>query len=122
MARVWILIARIAGFLSVAAGAFGAHALQGDARASALLGTAAHYGLVHAVALLALATIEARSGPAPPLSVAGWCFAGGIVLFSGTLVALALSGLRLVGAVTPFGGALFLAGWAALAWYAFRLR
>jgi uncharacterized membrane protein YgdD (TMEM256/DUF423 family) len=122
MVRLWIRIAALAGLVSVAAGAFAAHALQGDPRAVALLGTGAQYGMFHALALLGLAALADRGWPGRLVAIAGWCFVGGIVLFSGSLFALALSGIRFFGAVTPVGGVLFLAGWALLACSALRLR
>lgn len=105
------------GFLGVAAGAFGAHALKArlDETALATWETAVRYQLVHALAILAAAWLvnEGTSGAA---RAAGWLFAAGIVLFSGSLYGLALGGPRVLGPITPIGGALFLAGWLALLW------
>jgi uncharacterized membrane protein YgdD (TMEM256/DUF423 family) len=116
MARRFWLLGCAFGFVAVAAGAFGAHALR--ARLSpallAVFETAARYQLVHALALLAAATVAGRA-PSRAASAAGWLFAAGIVLFSGSLYALALTGIRVLGAITPFGGLCFLAGWVALA-------
>ena len=97
------------GFLGVLAGAFGAHALPGrlDPDMHAVWETAARYQLVHAVVLLFAGWTGAR--------LAGGLFVAGIVLFSGSLYALALTGTRLFGAVTPLGGLCLLAGWLALA-------
>ena len=103
-------------FLGVLAGAFGAHALRGRLAPDMLqvFETGARYQLVHALALVLVGlAIERRPGRA--LSVAGGLFAAGIVLFSGSLYALALSGARVLGAITPLGGLCFLAGWLALA-------
>jgi uncharacterized membrane protein YgdD (TMEM256/DUF423 family) len=122
MVRLWILVAALAGLACVAAGAFAAHGLRGDARAVALLGTGAQYGMVHAAALLGLAALAGRGGEERLLAVAGWCFAAGIALFSGSLFVLALAGWRMVAALTPVGGILFLAGWASLALHALLLR
>ena len=104
------------GFLGVAAGAFGAHALRGRLSAEMLqvFETGARYQILHALALVGVALAAARN-PGAALTLAGWMFGAGIVLFSGSLYALALSGTRAWGAVTPFGGLCFLAGWAALA-------
>ena len=104
------------GFLGVAAGAFGAHALRDRLTPEMLqvYETGARYQLIHALALVGVALAAGRhAGTA--LTVAGWMFAAGIVIFSGSLYALALSGTRAWGAVTPVGGICFLVGWAAFA-------
>ncbi|HXC12521.1 MAG TPA: DUF423 domain-containing protein [Stellaceae bacterium] len=122
MTRAWLVAAAIDGFLSVAAGAVAAHLANGEPRAE-LLRTGALYGMVHAVALLAVAAIAARSmGPRLLLAIAGWGFVAGIFLFSFSLFALALSGMTGFARVTPFGGAALLVGWAALGLYALRHR
>ena len=111
----------LSAFLAVAAGAFGAHALR--ARLSpdllAVFETGARYQMYHALALLAVAWMVTR-WPGPWPVRAGWLFAAGTVLFSGSLYALALTGVRWLGAITPLGGAAFLAGWLCLAWGASR--
>ena len=98
------------GFLGVLAGAFGAHALQGRLAPDllAVWETAARYHLIHALALVFAGWIGARA--------AGWLFVCGIVIFSGSLYGLALTGTRWLGAITPLGGLCLLAGWLALAW------
>jgi uncharacterized membrane protein YgdD (TMEM256/DUF423 family) len=113
-----LLVAAINGFLAVAAGAFGAHGLQGrlDQHALAIFETGARYQMYHALAM-SVAAIAARN-PAAQLACA--LFLAGIVVFSGSLYLLALTGERGLGFVTPFGGLAFLAGWAALAWSAIR--
>lgn len=120
--KLWLLLGAVYGFLAVALGAFGAHALR--ARLSpemlAVWKTGVEYHFYHALALLLVGWF-ARQAPLPALNVAGACFAGGVLLFSGSLYALSLSGVRVLGAVTPFGGLLFLVGWAALAWAAAKL-
>lgn len=106
------LMAGIAGASAVICGAFGAHALRGvlDARSMALWHTAVEYHAWHALALvLAVALGRGRSG-----RLAVRAFAVGIVLFSGSLYALALGAPRWVGIITPFGGLAFIAGWIAL--------
>ena len=106
----------VLGLLGVAAGAFGAHALRGRLSAELLqvFETGARYQLIHALALVGVALAgERRASRA--LTAAGWLFVAGIVLFSGSLYALALTNIRVWGAVTPLGGLCFLAGWAALA-------
>jgi uncharacterized membrane protein YgdD (TMEM256/DUF423 family) len=114
----WILGCTFA-LLGVAAGAFGAHALRERLEPSLLAAfeTAARYQMYHALALLAVALLlQPPRAPSAAASAAGWCFTVGIVLFCGSLYALALSGVRVLGAITPLGGLCFLAGWALLAW------
>ncbi|MBN9532927.1 MAG: DUF423 domain-containing protein [Alphaproteobacteria bacterium] len=120
--NVWLAIAAINGFISVAAGAFGAHALQGrlDAHALQIFETGARYQMYHALAIAAAALAARGAASATPAHFAATCFLTGIVLFSGSLYVLSLSGIRTFGMVTPFGGLAFLAGWAALAWAAFQ--
>jgi uncharacterized membrane protein YgdD (TMEM256/DUF423 family) len=115
MIRAWLITAAIGGFLSVAAGAAAAHLPAGE-RATELLRTGALYGMVHAAALIAVTAIaQSRSHLGLALTVTGWSFAAGMLLFSLSLFALALSGSEWFGMVTPFGGAGLLVGWAALA-------
>ncbi|MBX5493246.1 MAG: DUF423 domain-containing protein [Chloroflexi bacterium] len=108
---------------AVAAGAFGAHALRGRLAPELLevFETAARYQMYHALALLAAAWVVSRA-PSTAASLAGWLFVAGIVLFSGSLYLLSLTGVRWLGAVTPFGGAAFLAGWLLLAWALWQAR
>jgi uncharacterized membrane protein YgdD (TMEM256/DUF423 family) len=119
MERTFILLAAIAGFLGVALGAFGAHGLR--ARLSpemlAVFETGVRYHLIHAVAILAVAALMPRfSGWL--ITSACWLFLVGIVLFSGSLYLLAVTGVTILGAITPLGGLAFLAGWACLAFAA----
>jgi uncharacterized membrane protein YgdD (TMEM256/DUF423 family) len=121
--NTWLLIAAINGALAVAFGAFGAHGLQGriDARAIEVFETGARYHMYHALAM-GLAALAIRSGAASmPASVAAGFFLAGIILFSGSLYLLALTGVRSLGFVTPFGGLAFLVGWIALAWAATKV-
>lgn len=122
MIRVWLAIAGLGGLASVVAGALAAH-LAGDAKAAELLRTGALYGMVHAAALIAVIALaqgrEPRRGAA---AIAGWSFALGIVLFSGSLFALAVTEARWLGRVTPIGGGLLMIGWAALTVLGFRRR
>lgn len=117
----WLFIAAVNGLLAVAAGAFGAHALAGvlDAHALQTFETGARYHMYHALAtgLAALALRERRGA-----RLAAALFVAGIVLFSGSLYALAITGLRPIAYATPFGGVAFLAGWAALGYAALRSR
>ena len=113
--RTWMTLAAISGFVAVAVGAFAAHGVT-DPRAQELLKTGAMYGFMHTMATLACATFmqvgarRARFAPA--------FFLSGVVLFSGSLYAMALGAPRWVGAVTPIGGLCFLTGWALLVWAA----
>lgn len=99
----------------VAAGAFGAHALKSRLSPDmlAVWETAVRYQAYHGLALLFLAWLSERH-PSVGVRAAGWCFLAGMIVFSGTLYALALSGERWLGAITPIGGLLLLAGWVCL--------
>lgn len=120
MNTTFMLIGALAGFLGVGIGAFGAHGLRSrlSPEMLAVFETAVRYQMYHALALLLTAAAIGRLGDARWLVVAGWCFAAGIVLFSGSLYALALTGASVLGAVTPLGGVAFLIGWACLAFFA----
>ena len=120
MDRTFLLVGSVFGFLGVAFGAFGAHALRSRLSSDmlAVFETGVRYQMYHAFAILIVAAAIGRLGPVPLLAAAGWIFAAGIVLFSGSLYVLALSGIATFGAITPIGGLLFLAGWAVLAWFA----
>lgn len=109
-------------FLAVAFGAFGAHALRDRLSADmlAVYQTGVQYQAMHALALLVLFGISDRLGPPKLCRVAGWLFVIGVIVFSGSLYALALSGIRGFGAITPIGGLCFLAGWLALVIAAIR--
>lgn len=117
--NTWISVAAAAGFLGVALGAFGAHALKARLTPDLLdvWKTAVEYQMFHVAALLAVG-ILVRQVPSSLLHAAAGCFALGILVFSGSLYALALSGVRMLGAITPIGGLLFLAGWALLLFWA----
>lgn len=116
MHRTFWTLGCVFGFLAVAAGAFGAHALRArlGAEMLAVWETAARYQMYHALALLAVAMAGAR-WPAGGWTAAGWLFTAGIAVFCGSLYLLALTGTRWLGAITPLGGVCFLAGWIALA-------
>lgn len=121
MLRVFLLLAALAGFSGVALGAFAAHGLKGQLSAEylAVFQTGVHYQLVHALALFGVALLAERL-PGRLLKPAGTLFAVGILLFSGSLYALTLSGLGKLGMITPLGGVCFLAGWLCLALAALR--
>ena len=116
MDRFFFALGAVSGFISVAAGAFGAHALRSRLTPEYLgiFETAARYQMYHALALLAVAWAINR-GTGSTAQWAGWLFVIGTVLFSGSLYGLALSGIRWLGAITPLGGVAFLAGWLCLA-------
>jgi uncharacterized membrane protein YgdD (TMEM256/DUF423 family) len=107
--RLLVAIGAINAALAVAAGAFAAHALRGrlEPRALEVFETGARYHMYHALAIVAAGIVAAK---AP-----GWVFLAGIVLFSGSLYALALTDVKLLGAITPLGGLAFLVGWVWLA-------
>ena len=121
MEKLFFILGTISAFLAVAAGAFGAHGLK--ARLSAdMLNTfeiAVRYHFYHALALFVVAWACTR-WPSSATTAAGWLFVSGILIFSGSLYTLALTGLRWLGAITPLGGLAFLAGWLCLAWAAWR--
>ncbi len=121
MDRTFAVLGALLACLAVGAGAFGAHGLRGRLPTDLLetFETAARYHMYHALALLAVAWVAAR-WPSGAATAAGWLFLLGIVLFSGSLYVLSLTGTRWLGAITPLGGAAFLAGWLALAWAAWR--
>jgi uncharacterized membrane protein YgdD (TMEM256/DUF423 family) len=119
--RVFLGIGAIGGFFSVALGAFAAHALQGILSTGLIevFDTGVQYQAIHSLALLAVGLlVERRSHPL--LRVAGWAFASGILLFSGSLYILALTDISWLGVVTPFGGLAFLLGWGSLTWALLR--
>ncbi|MBV9546419.1 MAG: DUF423 domain-containing protein [Chloroflexi bacterium] len=119
MDRLFISLGAVSGFLAVAAGAFGAHALRDRLSADMLqvFQTGATYQMYHALALVAVGILLARYSidGSPWLTASGWLFVAGSLLFSGSLYALSLSGTTWLGAITPLGGLAFLAGWLALA-------
>jgi uncharacterized membrane protein YgdD (TMEM256/DUF423 family) len=121
MEKLFFTLGALSAFLAVAAGAFGAHGLK--ARLSAEMLTtfeiAVRYHFYHALALFVAAWAYTR-WPNSTTTIAGWLFVAGILIFSGSLYTLALTGLRWLGAITPFGGLAFLAGWLCLAWAAWR--
>lgn len=114
----FLLPAAIFGLLGVALGAFGAHGLkdQLDAHQLDIYRTAVQYQMWHALLLALIALLPPRR----QLLWAGWLLISGVVLFSGSLYWLAISGLRWLGIITPFGGVAFLSAWALLAWAAYQ--
>ncbi|WP_341528951.1 DUF423 domain-containing protein [Nostoc sp. UHCC 0302] len=125
MTQIFLSIAAILGGLSVAAGAFASHALREKIteRSLEIFETAARYQMYHALALFLVALLISRTeSPPATLIASGWLFIVGIAIFSGSLYALSLSGVKVLGAITPLGGAAFLAGWGALAFAAWNLK
>jgi len=118
---VFFVLGALSAALAVGAGAFGAHSLRGRLAQDLLdvFETAVRYQFYHAIGLLA-ATYAATNWPGGLAAAAGWLFAAGTILFSGSLYLLSLTGARWLGAVTPFGGVAFLVGWLLLAWAAWR--
>lgn len=120
MDKSFLFIGALAGFLGVALGAFGAHGLQSrlSPEMLAVFETGVRYQMYHVFALLITAAAIGRLGDGRLLAVSGWFFVAGIIIFSGSLYALALTGVTMWGAVTPIGGLAFLVGWACLAIFA----
>jgi len=118
MTRIFITVAAILGGLSVAAGAFATHALKPTLsdRALEIFETAARYQMYHAIALLIVALLLSRSESQFALVATGWAFIVGIIIFSGSLYALSLTDIKILGAITPLGGAAFIVGWLCLAY------
>lgn len=121
MDRIFAVVGALSGFIAVGAGAFGAHGLKAIVTPDrlAVFETAVRYQMVHALALFAVAWAIDR-WPGRAAVAGGWCFVAGTVIFSGSLYALTLTGVRGLGAITPVGGLLFLAGWLLLALAAWR--
>lgn len=123
MERLFIMIGALSGAIAVAAGAFGAHALRArlEPRMLEVFETAARYQMYHALALFAVAWAASR-WPGSLVNASGWLFIAGTVFFSGSLYAMAFTGVRALGAITPLGGVCFIAGWVCLAIAASRVR
>jgi uncharacterized membrane protein YgdD (TMEM256/DUF423 family) len=115
MDRTFLLAGAIAGLVGVGFGAFGAHGLRGKLTPDmlAVFETGVRYQMYHALALLLTAALLPRM-PGKAMAAAGWLFVSGIVLFSGSLYLLAVTGVTVLGAITPIGGVAFLAGWLSL--------
>jgi uncharacterized membrane protein YgdD (TMEM256/DUF423 family) len=115
-ASTFLRIGALLGFIDVAFGAFGAHALRERLSPDllAVFETGVRYQMYHSLAILIVALFLGRSSANSRATWAGWCFVAGIVLFSGSLYVLALTGIGVFGAITPIGGLFFLAGWLCL--------
>jgi uncharacterized membrane protein YgdD (TMEM256/DUF423 family) len=123
MVKFWFLAAGIFGFLSVTLGAFGAHSLKNvlDDYGKSIYEKAVLYHMFHTAALFAVGMIQ-HFDRETSFSMAGWGFFIGIILFSGSLYLLAITGLKWLGAITPIGGVAFLFGWFGLVWCLIRGR
>ena len=123
MDRLFLIIAALSGAVSVGAGAFGAHALRArlEPRLLEVFQTGAQYQMYHALAMVGVAWVASR-WPGSLSTASGWLFVAGTVLFSGSLYAMALTGVRALGAITPLGGVCFIAGCVTLAVAVMRER
>jgi len=116
MDKTFLLIGAVFGALGVGLGAFGAHGLRSrlSPEMLAVFETGVRYHMYHALAILLVAALMARVDGGRLLPAAGWAFTGGILIFSGSLYVLAITGITVLGAITPIGGLAFLVGWALL--------
>jgi uncharacterized membrane protein YgdD (TMEM256/DUF423 family) len=123
MAKLFITLASLSGMLAVMFGAFGAHALRArlDDYAMGVFETAVQYHFYHSLALLAVGVVALSQPQTVLLKSSGWLFLIGILVFSGSLYLLGITGVRWLGAVTPLGGLAFIGGWACLAASAWKL-
>lgn len=123
MDRTFFAIGALLALVGVAAGAFGAHGLKSRLEPDmlAVFEVGVRYHMYHALALLAAAWAWTR-WPGSLVTASGWLFVAGIVIFSGSLYLLSLTGVRWLGAITPLGGVAFMAGWACLMWAAWTGR
>jgi len=122
--RFWLAVAAASGFVSVLAGAFGAHDLKGEVSTTELSAflTGARYQMYHALALVAVAWLAGQGLAPRQVTFAGWAFLVGTILFSGSLYVLGITGSRALVWLTPVGGLGFLAGWAGLFLAALRAK
>jgi len=120
MPKLFIILAAFNGFLAVALGAFAAHGLSSrlSEQLLATFQTGVQYHMYHTLALIGIGILSLHYPGSTALRTSGLLFLAGIVIFSGSLYVLALSGIRWLGAITPIGGVAFLAAWGALAWFA----
>lgn len=121
MQRIFLAWGALLAMLSVAVGAFGAHMLKPHISAEYMkvFETGVQYHMIHALGLILIGVIAGQWGESQKLRWAGRLLIAGMVLFSGSLYILSISGIKILGAITPLGGVCFLAGWLLLAWEAF---
>jgi uncharacterized membrane protein YgdD (TMEM256/DUF423 family) len=117
MLKTFLMLGSLNAFLSVALGAFGAHALKSKLSPDMLnvYQTGVQYHMIHSLGLILIALLADKLGNSSLVNASGWALFIGIVLFSGSLYALSLSGIKVLGAITPLGGVSFLLGWILLA-------
>ncbi|WP_405156059.1 DUF423 domain-containing protein [Paenibacillus sp. FSL K6-0108] len=113
MQRKWMMLGAVLTMLSVAIGAFGAHMLKEriGADAIAVYETGVQYHMIHAIALLIIGLTAGQLGPSTKLKWAARLLFTGIIIFSGSLYVLSISGIKMLGAITPIGGVAFIVGW-----------
>lgn len=113
MFKIFVVLGSIGGFLSVALGAFGAHGLKDVLPPNMLENyqTAVQYQMMHSLGLICIAILSKWLSPSALLRWAGWMLLAGIIIFSGSLYILSITGITSLGAITPFGGVAFLLGW-----------
>lgn len=124
MPKLFLVLSALNGFLAVGLGAFAAHGLK-EKLSTELLATfqtGVQYHMYHALALLGVGLLSLHYPASATLRAGGYAFLAGMLLFSGSLYLLSLTGVRWLGAITPLGGVAFLAGWGLLAWTAFKLN
>ncbi|MFS0644731.1 DUF423 domain-containing protein [Siminovitchia sp. 179-K 8D1 HS] len=114
--KIFVILGAVNAFLSVALGAFGAHGLENklEPKYLEIWKTGVQYQMFHALGLLAIGIISGKVGASSLLSWSGWLMLIGIILFSGSLYVLSTSGIKVLGAITPFGGVAFLVSWVLL--------
>jgi uncharacterized membrane protein YgdD (TMEM256/DUF423 family) len=122
MFKKFLILGSMNAFLAVVLGAFGAHVLKDRLTTDmlAVFQTGVQYQMYHAFALIVVALLSKQFSNSAAIGRSGWFFLIGIVLFSGSLYALSLSGITILGAITPLGGIAFLIGWFLLVWGAFK--
>ena len=123
MAKLFLTLASLSGMTAVIFGAFGAHALKNrlDEYSLGVFETAVQYHFYHSLALLAVGVIALQQPQTTLLKTSGWLFFLGILVFSGSLYILSITGVKWLGAITPLGGLALIVGWACLAAVSWKL-
>jgi uncharacterized membrane protein YgdD (TMEM256/DUF423 family) len=121
--KIFLIIGALNAFLAVALGAFGAHGLEGklSAKMLAVYKTGVQYHMFHAAGLVLVALLAEKFAGTSMITWAGWLMFIGIILFSGSLYVLSISGISILGAITPLGGLAFLAAWLLIVFAAFKV-